>query len=72
MVKFIKYLLSVFAIVVVLNFFGTLILDKLISNSNFRWINMFNESPSAYVIGNSRGVNSIIEKEFNENAILTF
>ncbi len=70
MVKFIKYLLSVFVVVVVLNFFGTLILDKLISNSNFRWINMFNESPSAYVIGNSRGVNSIIEKEFNEKCNL--
>ena len=70
MKKFIKYFVTVFVLVVSLNFFGSFILDLLISKSNFRWINMFEESPSAYVIGNSRGVNSIIEKEFNEKCNL--
>ena len=70
MKKFIKHLVTVFVIVVSLNFFGSFLLDLLISKSNFRWINMFEESPSAYVIGNSRGVNSIIEKEFNEKCNL--
>jgi hypothetical protein len=70
MKKFITYLFTVFVLVTCLNFFGSFLLDLLISKSNFRWINMFNESPSAYVIGNSRGVNSIVEKEFNENCEL--
>lgn len=70
MKKFIKYIVAIFALVVSLNFFGSFLLDLLISKSNFRWINMFEESPSAYVIGNSRGVNSIIEKEFNEKCNL--
>ena len=42
------------------------IIDYAISKSNFRWINLFHESPSAYVIGNSRGVNTITEDIFNK------
>ena len=65
MKKFINYILSLFILVVLLNFFFSFLLDAVISKSNFRWINLFNESPSAYVIGNSRGVNSVTESEFN-------
>lgn len=43
--------------------------DIILKNSNFRWVNVTKEIPQVYIIGNSRGVNSVneslFEKEFN-------
>lgn len=45
----------------------SVVLDKLISKSNFRYINLFNENPEVYLIGNSRGVNSLSQIKFKND-----
>jgi len=47
-----------------------LLIDKVLESSNFRFINIEQENPDFYVIGNSRGVNSVKESQFDSSYCL--
>ncbi|MDG1689746.1 MAG: hypothetical protein P8I02_03075 [Flavobacteriales bacterium] len=64
---FLKYLLSLLILIYASDKIISGALDKLISKSKFRYINLFNENPEVYLIGNSRGVNSLLERKFKND-----
>lgn len=41
-------------------------LDIILKHSNFRWVNVTKEIPQVYIVGNSRGVNSVNESLFEK------
>ena len=65
MKKFLIYLASLLLVVFLLDKMVAFSLDQLLERSNFRWMNIFSETPDAYIVGNSRGVNAVNEMQFD-------
>lgn len=66
MIKYIKYLFTLLIILFIVDRTFVGVLDLIIEKSDFRFNNLKNESADFYVFGNSRGVNSFNEYEFEK------
>lgn len=66
MKKCFTYLISLTALLFISDRVLYYILDSVIDKSNSRHVNMFHENPDIYAVGNSRGVFSIWETEFDK------
>ena len=66
MIKYLKYLFTFFIILFVSDRVFVGVLDLIIEKSDIRFNNLKNESADFYVFGNSRGVNSFNEYEFEK------
>jgi len=64
---FLKYLLSLLILIYLSDKIISGAFNELIAKSEFRYINLFNENPDVYLIGNSRGVNSLSEIKFKND-----
>lgn len=73
MIKYLKYLFTLLIILFITDRIFVSILDLIIEKSDIRFNNLKNESADFYVLGNSRGVNSFnednFEKTFNLNTL---
>ena len=67
MFKFFKYILTLFIIVFIIDRAFVGILDFIIDRSDIRFTNLKNEDADYYVFGNSRGVHSFNEFEFEKS-----
>jgi hypothetical protein len=66
MIKYLKYLFTLLIILFIVDRAFVGVLDLIIEKSDFRFNNLKNESVDFYVFGNSRGVNSFNEYEFEK------
>ena len=70
MKSYIKYLFVLIIVLITFDRSTSFLIDELLEFSNFRYINIGKENPDFYVIGNSRGVNSVKESQFDSDFCL--
>lgn len=70
MKSYIKYLFVLIIVLITFDRSTSFLIDKLLEFSNFRYINIGKENPDFYVIGNSRGANSVKESQFDSDFCL--
>lgn len=67
---YLKYLFTLIICLFIIDRSVSLLIDKVLESSNFRFINIEKENPDFYVLGNSRGVNSVKESQFDSSYCL--
>lgn len=70
MKSYIRYLFILTVILITFDRSASFLIDELLKFSNFRFVNIGKENPDYFVIGNSRGVNSVNESQFDSDFCL--
>lgn len=70
MKSYIRYLFVLTVLLISFDRSASFLIDELLKFSNFRFVNIGKENPDYFVIGNSRGVNSVKESQFDSDFCL--